>query len=302
MKKQSAVKLPPVKNLRGLLHYMEERQRIHLLRQQGAPPPWTKDPILQRFKFCNVYRNDDRQTRWLHDNWLKPYAEHPNLWFAVALFRMINLSDTCQEVGFPDRWEPASVLNIIEHRVKRGKQVFSGAYLIRSLRNGKGMKPYSIVWDVLNPLWESGKGYLTEDVWKGATLEGFHWWLMQHKGYGGFMAYEVVTDLRWTRYLNRAPDIFTWANAGPGAKRGLNRLYNRPTRQGLSNQRALEEMRLLYEWLCAEVDEALLPTLELRDVEHNLCESDKYQRARQALKLGQRIGLDVYRYRGVKLV
>ena len=61
-------------------------------------------------------------------------------------------------------------------------------------------------------------------------------------------------------------------------------------------------MRLLYEWLCAEVDEALLPTLELRDVEHNLCESDKYQRARQALKLGQRIGLDVYRYRGVKLV
>lgn len=52
-----------------------------------------------------------------------------------------------------------------------------------------------------------------EDVWK---------WLKQFYGMGPFLAYEVVTDLRFTALLDRAPDIMTWANPGPGALRGAN--------------------------------------------------------------------------------
>lgn len=47
-------------------------------------------------------------------------------------------------------------------------------------------------------------------------------WLKNFYGLGAFMAYEIVTDLRHTALLDRAPDINLWSNPGPGALRGAN--------------------------------------------------------------------------------
>lgn len=60
-----------------------------------------------------------------------------------------------------------------------------------------------------------------EDVWR---------WLKQFYGMGPFLAYEVVTDLRFTHLLDRAPDIMTWMNPGPGCLRGANLLIRGPER------------------------------------------------------------------------
>jgi hypothetical protein len=93
------------------------------------------------------------------------------------------------------------------------------------------------------------------------------------------MAYEVVTDLRHTRYLRAAPDIYDWANAGPGALRGLNRLLGRDLNAPVAD-RAVTLMRAIY----AEQDTyraAHVPRLEMRDIEHSLCELDKYLRVKQ---------------------
>src|SRR5580700_2427077 len=72
-------------NLRLLLWYMEERQTIYVKRQAGEPFPWTADPILKGRRLENVYREQDRETTWLRENWLEPYADHDNLWFAVCM-------------------------------------------------------------------------------------------------------------------------------------------------------------------------------------------------------------------------
>jgi hypothetical protein len=40
--------------------YARERYWIKLRRDQGLPAPWTTDPILQQYRFCNVFRADDR--------------------------------------------------------------------------------------------------------------------------------------------------------------------------------------------------------------------------------------------------
>lgn len=58
---------------------------------------------------------------------------------------------------------------------------------------------------------ESGNPVTLKRVWE---------WLKNFYGLGAFMAYEIVTDLRHTKLLDRAPDINTWANPGPGALRG----------------------------------------------------------------------------------
>jgi len=127
------------------------------------------------------------------------------------------------------------------------------------------------------------------------------------------MSYEVVTDLRHTALLDRAPDIMTWANPGPGACRGLARVNGLVDKDAIekefsrSNQRdraiVIRGMRALLEasrspsyWpqargraissdsevYCHSLKTASeqWPAWEMRDVEHTLCEFDKYERVR----------------------
>ena len=95
------------------------------------------------------------------------------------------------------------------------------------------------------------------------------------------MSYEVVTDLNYTPVLEAAKDQFTWANAGPGAKRGLNRIHLRDLKKGMNQQVANTEMQLLL----AEAPKYCKPhvpiaRVDMRTIEHSLCEWDKYERVR----------------------
>lgn len=72
----------------------------------------------------------------------------------------------------------------------------------------------------------------------------------------------------------------TWANPGPGAVRGLQRIYGRVPIKELG---ALDFMRAL---LDIAPEYTKLP-LEMRDIEHSLCEYDKKLRIKQALREGR---------------
>jgi hypothetical protein len=71
----------------------------------------------------------------------------------------------------------------------------------------------------------------------------------------------------------------TWANPGPGAKRGLNRISGKELNEPMHIKRAIEEMRELLQYSLKEL-EPFVPALEMRDIEHSLCEFDKYERTR----------------------
>lgn len=279
--------------LRALLYWMEERQLIYLKRKAGEPFPWTRDPILRRYRFCNTYREQDRETVWLRENWREPYASHPNLWFALCMFRQINWSPTLAEVGFPDEWKPRKVLHTLKKRKARGEKIYTSAYLIPS--RGEKEKICYTVRRVLNPLWKAvQKGNTPPWFQSGATLQESHKWLVGFYGWGAFLAYEAISDLRHTRYLQSAPDIGTWANPGPGARRGRNRLYRCDLKQAVPAQQLIDEMHEVLLWLKSKRDPDILPTLEMRDVEHALCELDKYLRAKERLEAGQHLGLEVF--------
>lgn len=149
---------------------------------------------------------------------------------------------------------------------------------------------------VLGRLWEDRKEWRRMLETTPCVLRAFNrletvWEkFQQHRyiGWGPFMAYEVVTDLRHTRYLRNAPDIYTWANAGPGAIRGLNRLYGRDLNAKPKPEQTNAEMfKLMIE--LNDLDEPgfnatfgeprdVNHRFEMRDIEHSLCEHDKYQR------------------------
>jgi hypothetical protein len=98
------------------------------------------------------------------------------------------------------------------------------------------------------------------------------------------MAYEVISDLRYTWALKTASDILTWANPGPGAKRGLNRLQGNPLEASLRkddyNDTANEVREELRRLLIKNGVYDTMPTIDARVIEHSLCEFDKYERAR----------------------
>ena len=265
---------------------MRERHDIYVLKSEGAPKPWTRDPILQRYRFCNVYRELDTVTIWVRENIREPYYDHPHLWFMLAMARQINLPETLQEIMDGKAWpvkkyEPEKVRKIMLARQTRGEKLYTGAYML----NAHGTKPddpkdkaFFTTKLVLDSVWHVREKIAVEFL---CGMERAWASLLPYHGWGPFTAYEVVCDARHTRYgrlWSWQQDAVTWANAGPGAKRGLNRLRGRDPRPVLDAQVALKEMREYYKAISTRWPYD--PPLEMREIEHCLCEFDKYERVR----------------------
>jgi len=262
-----------VSSTERFFNYINERHFIYLRRQDLdlRDFPWTEDEILQTYSFCNVYRELDKVTIWLRKNWKEPYADHPNIPFAMSVARQINHPDTLEEIGFPEKWNPERVKAIMQGRMDNKQKVYTGAYMLTGTLGGT--KVEQTIDKILTPLYKNPPKITPEsleETWKQ---------YLPYAGFSGFMAYEVVTDLRHTKYLNKAEDIMTWANAGPGAKRGLNRIHNRKLEQTIKKDQLTVEMKELLDVSNDYIDPAL-PALEMREIEHCLCEFDKYERVR----------------------
>jgi hypothetical protein len=267
--------------------WMNERQAIFIKKERGDPWPWTDDPILQTYSFCNAFREQDKVTIWIRKNWREPYADHPNLWFAMCIARFINWPDTLAEIGFPEDIDACGVFwdhmaTTMRDRAERKEKVFTGAYLITGGVGEAGDPKWSkVVHDILYPCWTKFHDK-NPDALFGRSLELAWSTLVTTPGFGGggFMAYEVVTDLRWTRYLRDAPDIQTWANPGPGARRGCARILGWENYDRFPRQDALEMIERLTFLAnnCGGLMADYMPKIEARDIEHSLCETDKYMR------------------------
>jgi alpha-glutamyl/putrescinyl thymine pyrophosphorylase clade 1 len=152
---------------KDLFDFIQKRYAILQRRREGLPKPWTQDPILQSYRFCNVYREDDIVTQWIKKNWRDPNTNDPDVWFAMAVARYVNWPDTLAEVGYPVPWDKRlSSYTMHEHfdntllmRQNAGEKVWTGAYMIHA---GKGGSKIShIANEVLTPLWE-GRDYIRE--------------------------------------------------------------------------------------------------------------------------------------------
>lgn len=297
---------PATPRFEDFLNFILERQRIYVRRAAGKPYPWTDDPVLRGGHFCNVFRENDRVTKWIDANIRKPFADHPRLWIMLAIARYVNWPPTLQAImdynSWPSRetWGPHDLTGSLEHLATKGEKVYTGAYMIRAESDPKKewyrwSKHRYIAEIVIGRLWEDRSQWeilLARDYPRQETVwQAFQ--MARYVGWGPFMAYEVVTDMRHTRYLRNAHDIYSWANAGPGAIRGLNRLNGRPLKTQSKPDDTCSEMHELMKDLnyylrsASDHRELFRPeetrtglVFEMRDVEHCLCEFDKYERVR----------------------
>lgn len=304
--------------LDAFFEYARQRQLCYVMK--NANPEWcTPDPILREYSFCNVFREDDKTTRWLAEHVRKPLdkARSPNLMLAVVLFRMFNRIETGEAMfrddnllgdasAFDEYVRTGKTSHLRQAALKRlGKKgpFVTGSYIIAG---PGGMSKLDGMLKVVDQFrrgraqlgtagelgWEEAVERLQRGKW---SMEVLHNWFSQFDYFGNFHAYEIVTDLRWTHLLRRATDIYTWASPGPGCRRGLNRVFGRDkdAKPWSSREALLEEMDIILEessrvgqWSnfahkMMDLHGVKTPLAwEMRDVEHTLCEFDKYERTR----------------------
>ena len=76
-------------------YWQTERESIRIKKESAVlSPPWTDDPILQEFKFCQVFREDDRTTRWFRTHIREPMRNEEDVLMATIIFRWFNLIET----------------------------------------------------------------------------------------------------------------------------------------------------------------------------------------------------------------
>lgn len=261
--------------------YAVERQSILLSKKAKiSRDVWTKDPTLKEWAFCNIFREDDFTTKWFKHNVRNALDQDPKILFATVAFRWFNRVETGEKIVdlLVGEWDVEEA----RRRLKDTKPVVTGSYIIKTpngmnkldgvLQCIENVRPHAHRMAVDLALDKNAK---LEDTWTALKQFGF---------LGDFMAYEIVTDLRHTHLLDTAPDIMTWANPGPGACRGCARVVGLEPGRFKRNNRIhyLRVLAIMKELLEASKNPDNWPSdwqkWEMRDVEHTLCEFDKYRR------------------------
>lgn len=258
-----------------LLHFVQERESIRRKKEAGEPLPWTEDPILSKYRFCNVYREADKVSRWIFDNWLCPNAHDPDVWFAAAVARHVNLPLTLLMINYPVPWNPERFVSVIQDLRKQKLPAYNAAYMIRAAR-GKdwGDKAEYLAKAVLGPMWEKREEIRPK---RGDTLAAFNQRLLAQYGIAGFMSGQIIADTKRVGVLTEAEDWETFAISGPGSRRGLNRLLGCDKNARWKEDDWQIELRALRQRLLDALGSEL-PVIDAQNTQNVLCETDKYMR------------------------
>lgn len=255
--------------------FITERDAVRERKEAGLPPPWTADPAIAGYRYCNVRREDDKVTCWIAKHWRDKNVDHPNLTLAMVLARMVNWPDSLEQIGFPAVWDPDHVKMILQLRQSTKQKTWSAAYMITTC--GKRMSKEDYVVDHV-----CGTVARGEFLWEtGDLLEDAHDIFQRVDGLGSFLAAQVVADLKNTpgHPLARAPDWHTWSAPGPGSLRGLNWFWHGKPDGPITA--STYKTKITDTW--AEVKPLLpaaLQDLHMQDFQNCLCEFSKYCRIR----------------------
>lgn len=257
------------------VYWIEERDSIRIQKDAGGEPPYTDDPILSTFRFCNVRRMDDRVSRWLMTNWYEPHDGHPNILAAVALARFVNLPAALEPItayvfSGVIFWE--AIKSELRDRRELDQPVFNGAYMVRG--NDGDDKVASVVDYYVRPMWENHR---RSSLIVPTSMRQTHRLLKTQHGFGSFMAGQVVADLRWAEpgeWLDR----YEWAPPGPGSQRGLSRLLGNPTNHQYHDESFNAYLVAIIDQLGSLLPQEITGRLEAHDWQNCLCEFDKYER------------------------
>ena len=266
-------------------YFAAERQRIFERRVAGNPPPWTVDPILQKFKFCNVFRASDRVSQYLiryvayHT---EPCSSEDRL-FQIIAFRLFSKIETWQTVRCVLGRHPilqdladGSFTDALEYAKTSNGGLYTGAFILcASDAYGRQRKHLNHI-ELLRHMFLSGA--IQKDLFASHSLEEVYTKLHKFPLLGDFMSYQIAIDLNYSELFAFSENDFT--QPGPGALRGIKKVF-----QSLGDYTPAEAVRWMVDHQQEEFAKLGLSfaglwgrPLHAIDCQGLFCETDKYCR------------------------
>lgn len=236
-------------NFDGLITYCKLREQVRLKREAGHLPPWTEDPVLANYRFCQVSPWLDKTTvRMLRAVEL---AEGEPGWKLALLLglrcsSLFELADLCAD-------HPPSSVNELESTVLRCVA-----------QHGRATTPsFSRIGPARRLVCEPAAACLAQklavvNVPMSKLFEAF----VGLPWVGNFIAYLAARD---ATAIGAIDDGFVMP--GPGARKGLAKCGAPETREGVA---------MAWEALHGQVPSW---TFDMHDTQHSLCEYHKWERA-----------------------
>ena len=279
-----------------------ERQRIWRRRVvQELPDPWTDDPILQRERFTNVYRELDPGTRYVIEHVLELDAPRPDKLFNVMLYRLVGRSDTHAALGFQflTTFDPSDMQRTLKDLRRAGRPPFTAAYMVSAYSSMGSSNKIENVARLFAALHADFDTFFAR-VDRCATASDVHATLRSAYGFGNFLAYQVLVDLLYPLriYGNRGLLPFShddWASPGPGARRGIQMLLQPNVTQSflevmswLRDHQQAEFARLGLDFPYLEDADGKPTSISLANIQNCLCEFHKYVKISEGKGRGRR--------------
>jgi hypothetical protein len=214
-------------------YFASERHAIFQHRVEGSPPPWTRDPILAAFKFCNVFRAADRVSQYLiRDVAYAPDAGSPaDRLFQIIAFRMFSKIETWRELrsllGQPPLIADLadSTLDVALSRIReKNGGLYTGAFILCATDAfGRGLKHLNHL-ELFREMFV--RTNLAERLLEARSLRRVYELLHEYPLMGDFMSYQTAIDLNYSDVLRADFNENSFTKPGPGALRGLRKVFH----------------------------------------------------------------------------
>ena len=244
--------------------FCREREKIRIARESGSPPPWSDDPIFQKARFLNVFREDDRGSRAIIRFAGGLDKDLPLLVQSLFFARWCNRQETLDKLSSEILSEPNSLNRELE---KLEPWCNHTAYPVEPVNWRE--KKYSRL-EAATTLFKEIKILLSETIVgaKGEVISATNAVNNLFRMQNNFPIFMAIIDLAWFR-----PDVIDPAShvpTGIGAVAYLDRLQKH---FGLDNHRqTCDKMIVLQKEYWPEAKRAFHPI----DIEYLSCECRKY--------------------------
>jgi hypothetical protein len=263
--------------------FAAERHRIFEARVNGQWEPQTEDPILYRFRFCNVFRAADRVSQHLiqHAAYGAEGLDEEDLFLRVVLHRLFCRISTWELLesrhGRIDAatFDPVSYDTVLEESRASGDKLYTAAYIVTPARSYGHKRKHRNHLALLEAMLDDG---MAGRIARAPSLKSVYRELRAWPFIGPFMAYQLAIDLNYSPLISFSENSFTMP--GPGARRGLAKVFS--DLGHYSEQGAIHWLVDRQHDIATELGEDV-PTLFGRplhaiDCQNLLCEVDKYCR------------------------
>lgn len=261
-----------------------ERQNIFIKKLNGETSPWTNDPILQEYKFCNSYRVNDRVSQYLLKNVIyngKKYSDSDML-FRIILFKLFNKESTWELLlkNFDDitleSFNIEKYSKILEEAISSGEKIYNDAYISCANKAFGYDRKHDNHLALLNKMFIIDK--MQDKIINCQTMEEAFNIIKKYPLIGNFMAYQLVTDINYSEVVNWQENEFTVA--GPGSLRGIKKCFI--DKGNMTNEDIIKYMYLHqdeeFKRLNLNFKRIGNRPLQLIDCQNIFCELDKYCR------------------------